>query len=380
MQKTYSKEDLVKVAKRDNNNKRTFLLINPLQGKHIPVSPTAALELFKKLACKLIDKYPNEKLLVIGFAETATAIGAAIASQCLEGTKYIHTTRETVKNSEYIFFSETHSHATEQKLVKNNLKEMIEEADRIIFAEDEITTGNTIWSIKNILEEQYSKKKLNFGVISILNGMNKKNMEKFNESQIECIYEIKLSAENYDDQLNKYSYENGRKYDVKFSEDFFIKEYSLNKYIDAKLGIDSRVYEKSCNKLAELITKELKKEEFENKDVLVLGVEEFMYPAMITGEKIEKEYKCNEVKFHAVTRSPILPSGEKGYPLYLRHELRSIYDENRTVYLYNLKKYDKVIIIHDSKSTKGKGIESLIAALKEYDCNDISIFQWSGLD
>ena len=47
MQKIYNKEDLVKVAKRDNNNKRTFLLVNPLQGKHIPVSPTAALELFK---------------------------------------------------------------------------------------------------------------------------------------------------------------------------------------------------------------------------------------------------------------------------------------------------------------------------------------------
>ena len=151
MQKIYNKEDLVKVAKRDNNNKRTFLLVNPLQGKHIPVSPTAALELFKKLANKLINKYPNEKFLVIGFAETATAIGATIAAQCPEGTKYIHTTRETIKNSEYLFFSEAHSHAVEQKLVKNNLKEMIEKTDRIIFAEDEITTGNTIWNIKNIL-------------------------------------------------------------------------------------------------------------------------------------------------------------------------------------------------------------------------------------
>ena len=380
MQKIYNKEDLVKVAKRDNNNKRPFLLVNPLQGKHIPVSPTAALELFKKLANKLINKYPNEKFLVIGFAETATAIGATIAAQCPEGTKYIHTTRETIKNSEYLFFSEAHSHAVEQKLVKNNLKEMIEKTDRIIFAEDEITTGNTIWNIKNILEEQYSKKKLNFGVISILNGMNKKNMEKFNEFQIECIYEIKLSAENYDDQLNKYSYENERRYNLKFTENFLIKEYSFNEYIDAKLGADSRIYEKNCNKLAELIIKKLKKEEFENKDVLVLGTEEFMYPAMITGEKLEKEYKCNEVKFHAVTRSPILPSGEKDYPLYLRHELRSLYDKNRVVYLYNLKKYDKVVIIHDSKSTKGEGIKSLIAALKEHECNDISIFQWSDLD
>ena len=379
MHKIYKKEELLKIAKRDNNNKRTFLLVNPLQGKHIPVSPIAALKLFKKLAYKLMNRYSDEKLLVIGFAETATAIGAAIAANCPKGT-YIHTTREVVENSEYLFFSEAHSHATEQKLVKNNLKEMIKEADRIIFAEDEVTTGNTIWNIKNILEEQYSEKKLKFGVISILNAMSKKNMDKFYESQIECIYEMKLLTENYDEQLSRYSYKNDRRHNLKFIENTLIKEYSINKYVDAKLGIDGEIYEKKCNNLAELITRELKKEEFENKNVLVLGVEEFMYPAMKTGEKIEKEYKCNEVKFHAVTRSPILPSEEVDYPLYLRYELRSLYDENRTVYLYNLKKYDKVIIIHDSKLTRGKGMKSLVSALKEHECNDIFVFQWSDLD
>lgn len=31
----YSENNLITIAKRDNNTKRPFLLVNPLQGKHI---------------------------------------------------------------------------------------------------------------------------------------------------------------------------------------------------------------------------------------------------------------------------------------------------------------------------------------------------------
>ena len=46
----YTETDLVRIAKRENNKKRNYLVVNPLQGKHIPVSPRKALEVFSKLA------------------------------------------------------------------------------------------------------------------------------------------------------------------------------------------------------------------------------------------------------------------------------------------------------------------------------------------
>lgn len=52
------------------------------------------------------------------------------------------------KNS--LYFSEVHSHAADQYLAKENLEEMISKTDRIVFAEDEVTTGNTI---KNLIGE-----------------------------------------------------------------------------------------------------------------------------------------------------------------------------------------------------------------------------------
>ena len=45
----YTAADTLRIAKRYNNPKRSYLLVNPLQAKHIPVSPTAALEMMSAL-------------------------------------------------------------------------------------------------------------------------------------------------------------------------------------------------------------------------------------------------------------------------------------------------------------------------------------------
>ena len=69
-------------------------MVNPLQGKHIPVSPGQALKMMDALAAKVRLAYPEERLLLVGFAETATAIGARLAVTLDSG--YIQTTREQI--------------------------------------------------------------------------------------------------------------------------------------------------------------------------------------------------------------------------------------------------------------------------------------------
>ena len=146
----YKEEDLVVIAKRENNTKRTYLVVNKLQGKHIPVSPSKALAMFDTLADILKNRYQNEKVLFVGSSETATAIGARVANTF--GGIYIQTTREKIPDVDYLFFTESHSHATEQKLVENDIKKWINEVDRIIFVEDEVTTGNTIYKLVQNLD------------------------------------------------------------------------------------------------------------------------------------------------------------------------------------------------------------------------------------
>ena len=49
----YTEKDLVKIAKRENNTKRNYLVVDPLQGKHIPVVPSKALDLFAALCFRM---------------------------------------------------------------------------------------------------------------------------------------------------------------------------------------------------------------------------------------------------------------------------------------------------------------------------------------
>ena len=105
--------DLIVAVKRENNPKREFLILNKFQGKHLPAVPSKAFRMFEELGEKVKATIGEEKVLVIGFAETATAIGTKVATYlqmpCMQ------TTREVIPNVEYLFFSEEHSHAMEQK-------------------------------------------------------------------------------------------------------------------------------------------------------------------------------------------------------------------------------------------------------------------------
>ena len=192
----YTEKDLVKIAKRENNPKRNYLVVDPLQGKHIPVVPSKALDLFAALADTFREKYKDEKLLLVGFAETATAIGAQAAITV--GADYIQTTREVIPGVNYLFFSEEHSHATEQKLVKDDIDRAAAETDRIIFIEDEVTTGKTIRNIISILDREYDGK-FKYSVASLLNGMSEENLERYKRQGISLYYLVKTDHSTYGD-------------------------------------------------------------------------------------------------------------------------------------------------------------------------------------
>ena len=199
----YTEKDVVKIAKRENNTKRNYMVVDQLQGKHIPVVPSKALDLFAALADTFREKYKDEKLLLVGFAETATAIGAQAAITV--GADYIQTTREVIPGVNYLFFSE-----------------------------------------------------------------------------------------------------------------------------------------------------------------------EFMFPALYIGRKMEKEGA--EVRCHSTTRSPIAVSLEKEYPLHSRYELKSLYDPDRRTFIYDIGKYDKVLIVTDSPEIK-ESQETLINAVRMQN-KDITVVRW----
>lgn len=363
----YVEHDLVKIAKRENNTKRNYLVVNPLQGKHIPVSPMAACKLFSSLAELLREEYAKENILLIGFAETATAIGAQAAVSL--GVKYIQTTREIIPGVDYLFFSEEHSHATEQKLVKDDLDAAVPDLERIVFIEDEVTTGKTILNIIQILEKRYPDR-LRFSVASLLNGMSEEHVQLYEQRGIKLHYLLKTDHRRYADIADQFAGD-GNYYICDSINKREISVITVPGRMDARRLVDAVQYEKACEDLWNSVHGTIAN--VTQKRILVIGTEEFMYPALFVGKKLEE--MGNAVWCHATTRSPIAVSTENGYPLHNRYELKSLYDHERRTFIYDIGAYDCVLIVTDSPKEETIGLNTLVNALSVHNEN-ITLIRW----
>lgn len=387
----YTEAELVRIAKRENNTRRKYLVVNRLQGKHIPVSPKEALQMFRSLAELIKEAYPSERLLMVGFAETATAIGAAVAIECQAA--YMQTTREVIDDVDYLYFSESHSHATEQKLVKTDLDKIIGKTDRIIFIEDEVTTGNTILNIVRLIQKTYAKP-VSFAVASILNGMNEEALENYKNLKIPVHYLVKTTHDTYTEIAEQYQADGICHICTKPQEEEIqrqkemrqqkkatqqIEVQEISGWINARRLHTADTYKQACEQLWQEIQQKYgytkyTKETETGRRILVLGTEEFMYPALYVGAKLEEAGYT--VRMHATTRSPIAVSKEEKYPLHTRYELASLYDKNRTTFVYDLTEYEEVLVLTDAQNQETEGWESLQRALALNQNRQIRGIRW----
>lgn len=365
----YEEKDIVMIAKRENNNARNYLVVNRLQAKHLPTVPSEAIGMFDSLAQLIKGKFDPQKTLIIGFAETATAIGSHLAIRL--GTAYMQTTREDIDGAEYLYFTESHSHAVEQRLVKNELSSVAEFADNIVFAEDELTTGNTILKAVGAIKSAYPEKRLHFSAVSILNGMEKDALDRFSENGVDVYFLVKTNHSKYPETASRYNCD-GTYNEVMHYNNCRINSHILNGAVNPRIMTDGRALCVACEKLAEKICSGVEKDNM--KKILVLGTEECMYPAIFTGMELEK--RGYDVRTHSTTRSPIAVSCDEDYPLHKRYKLKSLYDDERTTFIYDLDKYDRVIVITDAENTNSGGTESLLAAISHAGNDCIDIVRW----
>lgn len=365
--------DLVRTAKRENNAKRPYLYVNPLQGKHMPVAPGRSLALFAELAERVERAFSGESLLVIGFAETATAIGLAVACGASNVKYCVCTTREDVPGAEYQFFTESHSHAAEQRLAVNGLLEALSRVDRVLFVEDEVTTGNTIEKLMNALRERYPAVRLRFGIASILNSMLKERMEELEGQGVPCIYLGKIPERFGEEKLSMYAYE-PLAAEPEVSCGVPVRILRMGNYRNFRLVCPADAARETCLGFTGEAVRRVSVPAGAGR-ILVLGTEEYMYPAMVFADALKKAHPEVSVLFHATTRSPIEVSRDPEYPLHRRAPLISLYDSGRRTFVYNLAAYDRAVIVTDAAdvSAAADGIRSLAAALNACGNKEIEL-------
>ena len=371
----YTVDQLVRLARRENNSIRPYLFVNPLQGKHIPTNPRDAADMCQAIAEKINAAYPDDLLYVTGFAETATGIAACTASFLKNAVYYQNTTREYAGEA-CISFSEVHSHATDQLLRSAGLEKCLKGINRIIFMDDEITTGNTVCNLIALLREKYRTDGIRFTIASVLNSMSEQRYRELQEAGIDCLFLDRIPYEYKKDSIMDIPFDPERHVLAQGEEEpAGIRNTSFVCPVNPRNLVSFRDYLNAVREYAEEIRRSYLGDGRRWEKVLVLGTEEFMYPTFVVGEMIRQQGYAKEVRIHSTTRSPIVASGRAGYPLQRRYQIRSPYDPQRTTYLYNLQEYEKVFVLTDAEE-QSAGMKDLCRALTLAGCREIAVIRW----
>lgn len=127
------------------NPRRAHLLVSTVLGKHVPTEPAlvrAAADALADEVTAVLGADTAADAVVLGFAETATGLGHAVAAR-MGAACYLHSTRRHTPGVPVLGgFEEGHSHATSHLLQPTSADLFANDAP-LVLVDDEISTGAT---------------------------------------------------------------------------------------------------------------------------------------------------------------------------------------------------------------------------------------------
>lgn len=150
--------ELVGLALR-RNPRRAHLLVSQVLGKHVPQRPEtvhgAGFALGRQVR-ELLGGAEAARAVVLGYAETATALGHCVADG-LGGVAYLHSTRRQVPGAVPVGgFEEEHSHATSHLLLPERADFLAGDGP-LVLVDDEFSTGRTVVNTLTALHARYPR-------------------------------------------------------------------------------------------------------------------------------------------------------------------------------------------------------------------------------
>lgn len=381
----YTKDDLFSIAKRYHNTKRGYLIVNKKQSKYLPTKPGDTLEMVTALKQKIYCEDKNTidfeaSTLVIGFAETATALGHLFANHFSQAF-YLTTTRENLGSEKCIDFREEHSHVVEQRLYYGELERFIEETGnlkQVIFVDDEFTTGNTL---RNLAVELFKKfpalAKCDKFAVTIVDRINHKNKKKLKGLGIKVYSLLSFADDNFEKIVKQIRVFEPLDICLRCNNKYanLIKIHKNNEWgRNARLGFLCSLCIEETD-LAKSLYEQYKEQIEKANNILVLGTEEFMSVPIYFAR--EMEVRMKNVVCHATARTPIgVNNSLKNYPIKQGYKIPSFYDSERLSYLYSMGHYDLVFILTDSKEIPEGTIKAVSYLMNTYKNNEINLIQF----
>ncbi|MEV4677936.1 phosphoribosyltransferase family protein [Actinomadura sp. NPDC049382] len=353
---------LVGLAVR-RNPRRAHLLVSAVLGKHVPTDPRlvygSGLLLGELVRARLAGEeasHPGALLsdalrgtsgaaaglrdlmrapkspvdaIVLGYAETATALGHSVAD-ALGGAYYLHSTRRPVPGfAAYGGFEEEHSHATSHLLLPAD-PVMLDRDLPVVLVDDELSTGRTVL---NTIETLHAARPRGHYVLASLVDLR----DPADRARMDAL------ADRLGTRIDAVALAGGR---VELPEGILEAGQSLVAGMSGGSaavlgGVQSEVaraaldwpadlpdggrhgflpehrtrLEKDLARMGDVLAAELVPGASR---VLVLGFEELMYAPLRLAEALADTLPDVDVRYSTTTRSPVLAVDDPGYAIRTR--------------------------------------------------------------
>ncbi|MFG2627798.1 phosphoribosyltransferase [Streptomyces sp. NPDC048473] len=362
------------------NPKRAHLLVSNVLGKHVPQKPSVVygvgFELGRRVH-ELLGDAEARRAVVLGYAETATGLGHAVADG-LGVAPYLHSTRRPVEGVERAGgFEESHSHATSHLLLPEDPNLLVGEcgptvadvhadADApLVLVDDEFSTGNTVLNTIRALHERYPRSR--YVVVALVDMRSPADHGRLTEFAAEIGARVDLVARSSGTvTLPEGVLEKGRAL-VAAHEGAATAEAAVEPGRRPFTRVDLQwpagapdggrhgftpahraALEPALPAMAARIAASLG----DARRVLILGFEELMYAPLRLGTALE-DHTDVEVRYSTTTRSPVLAVDDPGYAIRSRlvfpaHDNPADGPGDRYAYNVAGAGFDAVVVIVDS--------------------------------
>ncbi|WP_327230243.1 phosphoribosyltransferase [Streptomyces murinus] len=314
------------------NPKRAHLLVSQVLGKHVPQAPSVVYGHGVRLGRRvhaLLGPEQAARAVVLGYAETATGLGHAVADG-LGTAPYLHSTRRPVAGvAPAGGFEESHSHATSHLLLPSD-PALLAGHGPLVLVDDEFSTGNTVLNTIRDLHARYPRER--YVVVALVDMRSAADVRRLEEFAGEIGARVDLVAAASgtvvlpEDVLEKGQELVGRHEAAGRARAAEPRPAAPRAPGTVHLGWPAGLpdggrhgftpghrarLEAALPAMAGRISDALPADA---RSVLVLGFEELMYAPLRLAGELERTLD-GEVRFSTTTRSPVLAVDDPGYAI-----------------------------------------------------------------
>ncbi|MGW1585554.1 phosphoribosyltransferase [Streptomyces sp. NPDC002386] len=324
--------DLLGLALR-RNPKRAHLLVSNVLGKHVPQSPSVVYGHGFRLGRRvraLLGETAAASAVVLGYAETATGLGHAVADG-LGLAPYLHSTRRPVTGiAPAGGFEESHSHATSHLLLPAD-PALLAGDGPLVLVDDEFSTGNTVLNTITDLHTRHPRER--YVVVALVDMRSPEDtarLQRFADdigARVDLVAAASGTVRLPDDVLAKGQElvarhetarpdetpgpPRGRITRVDLDWPHGLPDGGRHGFTPAHRARLEAALPAMAARLAEALPTGAR-------HVLVLGFEELMYAPLRLARELEQIAPETRVRFSTTTRSPVLAVDDPGYAIRTR--------------------------------------------------------------